>query len=413
MADPTGRWPTPGCFDDVRVLEIGDEKSEFCGLLLAGEGAEVIKIEPPGGGASRSIGPFYQGREEPNGSLFFWTYNRAKRGVTLDLTKQAGRVIYRDLVASADVVIDGRGAGVMDGLGLGYDGVRQVNPDVLYCSITPFGLTGPWRDFKGSDLVHLALGGSTYCCGYDAVSPGKWDTAPMTPQAWHAYCVGGEHAAMAVAATLLYRQATGDGQLIDVSIHDACAQCTEGTVPRYIYNRTEQPRRSPNLVKCADGDYLNLMFLPPADVGKVASLLAQCDMAEDLADPKYRGTSFAARIQLMPRVTEVVGRWAATRPVMEVFQALQSCGVACAPVRPPEELISDPHCIERQDFVEVEHPELGKTFVYPRAPRHQTETPWRWGPRAPMVGEHNGEVYGTILGMSEEQLADYRSQGVL
>lgn len=277
----------------------------------------------------------------------------------------------------------------MDSLDLGYDAARAIQPEVIYCSITPFGLTGPWRDFQASDLVHQALGGSAYCIGYNPSAPGEWDTTPFMPQAWHTYGVVGQHAALAVAAALLYRQMSGRGQFIDVSIHDACAQNTEGTVPRYIYYKTNQERRLPGQVKCADGTYLNITMVRALVFPRLVELLAASGMSDDLADPKYADASYRSRSEVASHIGDLVRKWAGSKPAMEAFIGLQRCRVICAPVRPPEALTTDEHCIEREEFVEIEHPELGKRFVYPRGPRRQTETPWRWGPRAPLVGEHN------------------------
>ena len=144
----------PGCFDDVRVLEIGDERGEFCGMLMAGQGADVIKIEPPEGSPSRRIGPFYQDIPGPDRSLFFWNYNRAKRGMVLALDRESDRAFYDELVQTADVIIDSLEPGTMDRLGLGYEFVVCRCPDIIYCSITTFGTNGPWRDLKASELIY-------------------------------------------------------------------------------------------------------------------------------------------------------------------------------------------------------------------------------------------------------------------
>ena len=385
-------WPTPGCFDDIRVLEIGDEKGEFCGLLMAGQGADVIKIEPPGGNSTRHIGPFYNDVADPSGSLFFWNYNRGKRGVTVDLSTALGRESFMRLVTTAEVIIDAQGLGVMDGLGLGCEDVQKIKPDVIYCSITPFGLTGPWKDFRGSDMVHLALGGSTYLCGYNQIDPGIWDTPPMTPQSWHAFAIGGEHAAMALAAALFYRQTTGLGQLIDVSIHDACAHSTEGTVPRYLYYKHDSFRLQPSQFRCSDGYYIVALVQPPANISQMGKIIAEAGIENKYASPEFANMNFLPTFETRKEIGEIITKWTATKPVIEVFHALQSCRVACGIVRPPEDMISDPQCIENEDFVEIEHPELGKKFVYPRHPRRQKETPWRWGRRAPLIGEHNQEL---------------------
>ena len=378
-------WPTPGCFDDVRVLEVGDEKGEYCGRLLSGEGAAVIKVEPLEGSPTRRIGPFLRDEPHPDRSLFFWMYNRGKRGITLDLATVEGRAAYLQLVEGAHVVIDAQGPGVMTRLSLGYEQVRAINPTIVYCAITPFGLTGPWRDFEGSDLVHMALGGSAHCIGYDPVEPAEgrgsdpiFDTPPFMPQTWHSYCVAGQHAAMAVAAALLYRQMTGEGQFIDVSVHDACAQSTEGTVPRYIYNGVNSPRRLPNMALCRDGTYVTFILVPPANLGLLAARLS--------AD------GFGAELGEVDVLNDVVKRWASSRSSGEVFSALQACRAIAAPVYRPEDLVNDPQAIDREDFVEIQHPELGESFTYPRHPRRQQTTPYRWGPRAPLLGEHNDEI---------------------
>jgi len=376
----------PGCFDDVRVLEIGDERGEFCGMLMAGQGADVIKIEPPEGSPSRRIGPFYEDIPGLGRSLFFWNNNRAKRGIVLALDRESDRAFYGELVQTAGVIVDSLGPGAMDRLGLGYEFAASRRPDIIYCSITPFGTNGPWRDLKASDLIHSALGGMAYCCGYDPVGENRWDSPPFNPLGWQSYCKAGEHASVAIAAALLCRQTGGPGQFIDTAIHDACAHSTEGTVPRYIFNGVNQTRRLPLQVRCADGRYLNVLGLPPADFKKVAELVARDGFAADAA---RLATSDASHF---PEISEMIAGWAAAKPVMEAFQLLQSCGVACGPVRYPEELLDDPQCVTRQNFVEIEHPELGRSFLYPRHPRRQDKTPWRYDPRAPLLGEHTEQI---------------------
>ncbi len=355
-------------------------------MLLAGHGADVIKIEPPTGSPSRAIGPFFEDIRDPNRSLFFWNYNRAKRGIVIDLDRAEGRDFYRALTRTADVIVDSRGPGVMDDLGLGYDFAAQINPDIIYCSITPFGLNGPWRDLKASDLIHSALGGMAYCCGYDPVEGNRWETPPFNPLGWQSWCKAGEHAAMAVMAALLCRQMGGPGQFIDAAIHDAVAHSTEGTVPRYIFNGVDQTRRLPMQVRCADGVYLNVLGLPPADFKKVAELVERDGLHEDAQALR---TTDSSHFQALPAMLE---RWAARRPAMEAFRELQGCGLAAGAVRYPEDMIGDPHCTARENFVAIEHPELGRSFLYPRQPRQQPITPWRWGPRAPLLGEHTEEV---------------------
>ena len=157
----------PGPLAGIRVIELADEQAEYCGLTLAGLGAEVIKIEPPGGNSTRRIGPFYEDQEGPERSLFFWYYNRGKKSITLDFEQQKDRDRLRALVASADILLESTPKGELDRLGMGKDALAKEFPTLIHARVTPFGDDGPWANFKSSDLVHLALGGVMMNCGYD------------------------------------------------------------------------------------------------------------------------------------------------------------------------------------------------------------------------------------------------------
>jgi crotonobetainyl-CoA:carnitine CoA-transferase CaiB-like acyl-CoA transferase len=148
-----------GPLTGIRVIELANEQAEYCGLTLAGLGADVVKVEPPGGSPTRRIGPFYEDREGPERSLFFWQYNRGKRSIVLDLRQESDRERFRSLVATADVLLESTPRGELNGLGLGADALMQQYPSLIIARVSPFGDHGPWADFKASDLVHLALGG--------------------------------------------------------------------------------------------------------------------------------------------------------------------------------------------------------------------------------------------------------------
>jgi crotonobetainyl-CoA:carnitine CoA-transferase CaiB-like acyl-CoA transferase len=219
--------PSQGALTGLRVIELADEQAEYCGLALAGLGADVVKVEPPGGSPTRRIGPFYEDREDPERSLFFWQYNRGKRSIMLDLHQQADRDRFRALIATADVLLESTPRGELDGLGLSTDTLRQQFPTLIVARMSPFGDYGPWADFKGSDLVHLALGGVMMNCGYDPAPGGTYDLPPIAPQMWHAYHIAGEQLAMGIIAALLYRWRTGQGQHLSCASHKAVAKCTE------------------------------------------------------------------------------------------------------------------------------------------------------------------------------------------
>ncbi|MGE4096217.1 MAG: CoA transferase, partial [Candidatus Binatia bacterium] len=227
-----------GFLFDVKVLELGDEKGEFLGKLLAGAGAEVLKVEPPGGSNSREIGPFYHDEPHPDRSLYFWHYNFGKRGVTLDIQRPPGTEILKRLIAEVDVLIDTLPLDTLKKVGLDWSDLRTLNPRLIYVVLTPFGRSGPWRDYKATDLIHLALGGQMMNCGYSPDEKGVYDTPPIAPQMWHAYHIAGNQAFIATVGALIGREATDEGEMIDVPIHQAVSVCTEIDVPNWIYNQT-------------------------------------------------------------------------------------------------------------------------------------------------------------------------------
>src|SRR5579864_6115468 len=183
----------------VRVLEVADQQAEYTGLLLAGLGAEVIKVEPPGGSPTRRIGPFFDDRrDDPEASLFFWHYNRAKQSIVLDFAQADDRATFRELATKADVVLDSTPRGVLTSQGISLDSLRQASLALVTARMSPFGDDGPWADWKASDLVHLALGGVMMNCGYDPKPDGEYDLPPIAPQMWHAYHIAGEQMAMMV-----------------------------------------------------------------------------------------------------------------------------------------------------------------------------------------------------------------------
>src|ERR1043166_3485989 len=181
------RGSRPGALSGIRVIELADELAEYCGLTLAGLGADVVKVEPPGGSPTRRIGPFYQDRADPERSLFFWQYNRGKRSIELDLQRDGDAKRFRSLLASADILLESTPKGALDALGLGAAALRDELPGLIHARVTPFGDDGPWSEFKACDLVHLPLAGFMMNCGYDPAPDGKYDLPPIAPQMWHAF----------------------------------------------------------------------------------------------------------------------------------------------------------------------------------------------------------------------------------
>ncbi len=214
--------------EGVRVLETGDSTIDFCGLLLAGLGAQVIKVEPPGGSEGRTFGPFTPRLDGHEASLFFSTYNRGKESVVLDESNPRDRERLESLVAQADIWIDAGTPGEYRPF-FGFDlaELEENFPQLITASLTPFGETGPWSSYKGGDLVQLALGGVLMNCGYDPSPNGEYDMAPIWPQAFHSLAIAGEQLSIGILAALYWRSHSGRGQALSCAIHEAVAKCTE------------------------------------------------------------------------------------------------------------------------------------------------------------------------------------------
>ena len=390
----------------LRVLEVGDELGEYCGKVLAGVGADVVRVEPPGGSATRTIGPFVEDVEHADRSLYFWHHNLGKRSVVLDLDDPTGQEQFQLLAAAADVVIDSRARGYLDERGIGYAVLKASNPGLIYARISPFGDTGPWRDYVGSDLVHLALGGVMMNCGYDPDPSGAYETPPIAPQMWQAYYIAGEMAAMSILAALTYRLHTGCGQALSTSVHQAVSQNTETDLPDWVYLKQVHRRvtcrhsttsaRSPSIALTKDGRYVlpyrTYVRSQGDEWDSTVALLRKYGFEAGLDDPKYateyRDTD-EARDRLAYQVNLLLGQTLFDR---DVWRDAQDLNLPWSPLRRPEENAKDEHWLQRGAFFDVYHPELDRSFLYTGAKWVTEEFSWPRGPRPPLVGEHTNEV---------------------
>ena len=402
----------PQALDDLRVLELADVKGQLCGKLLADLGADVVQMEPLGGSPVRRVGPYYQDRPSLNGSLAYWHYNTSKRSVTLNLDASDGQAIFRELARAADVVIETGEPGLMAHRGLAYDDLAEANPGLIYCSITPYGQTGPWAQYKASDLTLLASGGEMAICGYDAEDDAE-DTpiAPGGGSGWH---IGANYAFIAILLALQARDRTGVGDYIDLSVHDAIAVCTEGSFPEYIMTGDDRSRQTgrhatgipspPVQFLCKDGRYVNC-FLPRLTMEEFLRLLEWLDehgLANELKEDRFLDPEVLRAN--MPILLGAVKGLCAKQTSEEMYHGGQQRGLPWTVVRAPSDLLGEPHLTDRGFFVEVEHPELERSFAYPGAPYVFHETPWRIRRRAPLLGEDNFAVYHEELGMGVDRL---------
>ncbi len=403
----------PGMLAGLRVIEIADERAEYAGLLLAGLGAEVIKIEPPEGNATRRIGPFLDDQPGRERSLFFWNYNRNKKSVVLDLREGAGREHLLGLLGGADILLDASCGALNEALGLDRPALNARFPALVTARMTPFGDDGPWRDFKGSDLIHLALGGIMMNCGYDPDPNLEYDTPPIAPQIWHAYHIAGEQLATGIIAALIHRERSGEGQDVAVAIHEAVSKNPEQDIMYWVMRRvplwrlacrhsSETPNHSPGIAHTKDGRWFITHGMGARDLKNLVPLLSKYGAQADLQPPppdadlrarQVPGTagSDEARAHMLDVVQRFVRAW--TYKDMPWREA-QDAGLLWAPLRKPHENALDEHWLVRKTFADVEHPELGRSFRYPTSKWLATRTSWQVGRRAPLLGEDTEAVLG-------------------
>lgn len=412
--------------DGIRVLEIG-ERGEQAGLLLAAAGADVIRVEPPAGSRGRRQGPFVADQPGTERSLHHAYLNANKRGVTLDPSVPDGGAIWRRLVERADVVIDSTAPGSLDAIGAGHESFKSLIEDgkLVWCCITPFGLTGPWKDFATTDLINIALGGPMMSTGYD-----DHEIQPIRPDGEHSNWMGGEFGVMGVLAALFERETSGLGQVIDVSIHEAVSCTVEGAFPNWEYaqklvqrqtGRHSSPNRTaPWQFYGSDNRPINLMGGGvPRTRGnwkEMMEWLHEFDAAQDLDDPKYEAAVHSNPMEATAeraRISEVIGAFVSSRPAEEVYRRGQSLHLPWAVIRRPEENLDDPHWEARGFWGTVAVAEHPTPVRVPLAPYRLSETPNVMRRRAPLLGEHNQEIFGGELGLNTQQLIAIAQLGAI
>ncbi len=421
MNAATGHGPET-MLSPYRVLDLTDEKGLICGQVLGDLGADVIAVEPPGGHECRDLGPFY--RDVPSGeeSLYWFAYSSGKRSITLDLESADGRDLFGRLLPKADFVIESLAPGGLERLGLGYEALAAINPGMIVTSITPFGQTGPYRDYRSCDLVSMALGGYLYLTG----DPDRPPVRISLPQAYL-------HAGLAAAAGTLvahhYRQATGEGQRVDVSIQEACAWIPTDSAIYWEMNRVLEARhggarvrpttgaRLKRIWQCRDGYVSFDLYGARLARNFMTPLVAW--MAQEGAAPDFLKEIdwaafdyFAAPPELVERVAEPVARFFAGRTREELLWGGVARRCCIYPVATVGDVATSPQLGERRFWVDREHPALGAAVRYPGSCIRASETVTGTSRRAPRVGEHNVEVYGE-LGLSRKDMLTLRRRGVI
>ncbi len=391
--------------DGVRVLDFTHHVAgPYCTKLLADFGADVVKVERPGGGdPARRMGPFVRDEPQQDMSLPFLYLNTSKRGVTLNLKSSAGHDIALRLAAEADVMVENFSPRVMPSLGLDYDSIRKVNPDAIMVSISNFGQSGPYRDHKATEIVEYALGGMAYIFG-------SQDREPLVHAYNQAQFKAGTNAASAAAIAVFHRMMTGRGDYVDLSIQESMTTALRDTASVYTYQGgikaraatyTGEMPRGP--MTAGDGYVVPIVF-----GGVDWADLSEFMEAPPLADERF--STAEGRRDNARALREEVERAIARRDATDLFYAAhERRGYIFGLVQDPAQLVDNPQYRHRRYFEDVVHPVAG-SFAYPGAPFDMSATPWRARSPAPTLGQHNAEVFGE-LGLSQHDLVALKASG--
>ena len=416
----------PGLLEGVRVLDLTHFiAGPYCTKLLSGLGADVIKIEhPKRGDGARWLGPFAsEGAEIPPGrplsrfrsgggrppedSAWFLYLNTAKQSLALDLKSSEGRKIALELASKADILVENFAPGTLDSLGLPYAELRKANPALVVTSISNFGQTGPYRDWKAAELNLYALGGLMNITGEPDQEPLK-EGMPL------AQLGAGQNAFAATMAALMYAEETGEGQQIDVSIAEYATNILENALMQYSYSGQEYNRvgnrgygrAAWGIYPCRDG-HVGIIAGPDTRWPEVAKIMER----EELADPRF--TSRAGRLEHADEVDAYMLPWLLDNDKVDIFKAGQDSGLGFSFVATMRDILEMEQLLARDYFVALDHPVAGR-LNYPGAPIMPEEGIDAWVfRRAPLLGEQTYQVLDSWLGYSEAKVSGLVEQGVL
>jgi crotonobetainyl-CoA:carnitine CoA-transferase CaiB-like acyl-CoA transferase len=405
----------PGPLHGIRVVDLTSHiAGPFCTKVLADYGADVIKIERAGGDLCRYAGPFF--KDDPTGenSGLFLHLNANKRSLVLDLKSAEGKQIFLRLVREADIVVESFSPGVMASLGLEYSALSSDNPELVLTSISNFGGTGPYRDYKLSEIVLYAMGGMMHGTGQADREPVK---LALTVEQF--YC--GMIAAGATMAAHVGSLLNGQGGHLDLSLfemvvgsQDRAAQSHTAHQytgrPFLVRRRPESLARSllPGGVYPVSDGFVQFSSLAASNWFRVCNMLGRPEMAND---PHFVAPeNFFGNVQVKEEVETILLEWLLQRTKREVMEASQAAGYPCGALNTMADVFADPNLAARDYFATIDHPATGP-LRYPGAPFVMSETPWRAG-RAPLLGEHTEEVLSE-LGYSASDVKDLQMAGVI
>lgn len=392
--------------DDLRVIELGQLLAgPFCGQLLGDFGAEVVKVEDPGRGD-----PMRQwGREKPYGKSLWWpVVARNKKSVTANLRTEQGQKIVRDLIASADVLVENFRPGTLERWGMSPEKLWEINPRLVITRVTGFGQTGPYSQQAGYGSIGEAMGGIRYVTGDPDRPPARTGISLGDSLAAVFACLG-------TLVALHQRERSGRGQVVDSAIYEAVLAMMESMLPEwqvagYQRERTGAtlPNVSPsNVYPTADGDMILVAANQDSVFGRLTSVMERPDLATD-----DRYATHSARGQHMEELDGIIAEWTSTITADDLLGLMHEGGVPAGRIFRVKDMFADPHFAAREAIVQLAHPELGEFAMHNVAPR-LSETPGLIRHVGPELGEHNQEIYHGMLGMSDDEMSSLHSSGII
>ena len=405
-----------------RALDLCDEKGALCGKTLGDMGVDVIKLECPNGDSSRDLGPFYEDTPHRERSLSWFAFNNNKRGITLNIETAEGKELFCDLVKNSDVVLESFEPGYLEKIGLSYEALKAVNPRIILTSITPFGQTGPYKEYKGPDMVVWGLGGLMNLCG-DA------DRPPMQISLPQSYIAASTYAAEGTMVALYERGISGLGQHVDVSAQATVTWLVSELIPFWTFQRQEIKRSGqsmtrtgglnvPTIMPCTDGyvGYLIQAGQPGAERNK--------KMAEWLEEEGYSTEYIKGKDwfqfdwgeithEELGKLVRPISKLFMAHTRQELFDESVRRVISLFPVRTAKDIVESVQLEARNFWVPLYHEQLDITIIYPGPFAILSETPVTLRQRAPLIGEHNREIYLDELGLTREELVALEREAII
>lgn len=395
-----------GPLSDLRVIEMGTLLAgPFCGQLLGDLGAEVIKIEPPNQGDPLRA----WGQEKINGKSLWWpVVARNKKAITLDMRQAEGQALLKELVKKADFLLENFRPGTLEKWGCGYDELSRINPRLIMIRVSGYGQTGPYSSRAGFGAIGEAMGGLRYVVGDPSTPPSRMGISIGDSLAATFACVG-------ALSALHYREKTGRGQIVDSAIYEAVLNMMESLVTEfdktgYIRERTGAilPHVAPsNVYPTNDGSMVLIAGNQDTVFGRLTQAMGQPELAQD---PEY--STHAARGRNQKKLDDLIGQWTRTKSPTELLDLMSESGVPAGLIYRAPEMLKDPHFQAREAIVSVPHPDFGELKMQNVAPK-LSETPGSIRSPSPALGQHNDEIYQSLLGLDAQAYAALKSRKVI